>query len=106
MVKLQRRLLSEANLVDKEGFVEKVEILKSFVVELVSEEDPELSIPIKYNIVKFDSEVLQIQIDNEDPVLTNASDAFKTLRVVFYGTDLFRSKDTQESIRFGTTVRQ
>ena len=97
-------MLSHANLVDKEGFVEKADIVKSFEIKLVSEDDPELSIPIKYDIVKFDSEYLQIQIDNEDSVLAEAPAEYKTLRIVFYGTDLFKAKDTQEEIRFGATV--
>ena len=104
MVKLQRRLLSQANLVDKEGFVEKVDIVKSFEIELVSEDDPELSIPVKYSIVKFDSDYLQVQIDNKDSAIAEAPSEYKTLRIVFYGTDLFKAKETNEQIRFGTTV--
>ena len=90
-MKLQSRQLSRAVLVDRDGSIEKVDLLRNFQVELCSDDDPELRIPIKYEIVNFDSDYLQIQIDNQDSVLVEAPMEFKTIRIIFYGTDFFKS---------------
>ena len=81
-------------MVTKDGSEENVDLLESFRVELVSNENPDLSILIKYEIVNFDSKYLQLQIDNQDRALMSAPEEFKTIRIVFFGTNFFKSQDT------------
>ena len=52
----------------------------------------------------FNSDFFKLQLDYTDPNLVNAENHYNQLRVTFWGTDFFKAKENDETVRFGTVI--
>jgi hypothetical protein len=104
LVRTPRRL-EDVVLIDEDGNeYDRAKILDAILVELVSDVEPDRSIPVKVDVLEFNTDFFRLQLDYSDPDLIFAEDHFNQVKVTFYGTDFFKAKETEETIRFGTTL--
>lgn len=81
---------------------EQVWLKQSLEVKLEIEEMD--AKPLNWHVIDFANDSLRVQIDMTDDAFGEERLAKAMLSVTFWGTDLFKSRSTESSVRLGTKL--
>ena len=85
----------------------KIKLLDALELRIASRDgdyDEDERLAFTWDVQSFDGRILELQLYIEEPLSVTEGGQFDALYVTFYGTELFKSAETGNEVRFGTQL--